>query len=76
MFQVIVLNSLNPDISMEEIHVDCVLIDTLVLSDLFEAVLLSRVRLYPQATFSVVTITMQTVFSCDFTDIIVSRLSC
>lgn len=43
MFQVIVLYSLNPDIAMEEIHVDYVLIDTLVVSDLFEAVLLSRV---------------------------------
>ncbi len=61
---------------MEEIHVDYVLIDTLVLSDLFEAVLLSWVCRYPQATFSVVSITMQTVFSCDFSDVIVSRLSC
>lgn len=66
MFLVIVLHSLNREMTMEEIHVDCVLIETLVLSDLFKAVLLSRVCQCPQATFSVITITMLTVFSCDF----------
>lgn len=36
MFLVIVLCSINPDMAMEEVHVDCVLIDTLVLSDFFK----------------------------------------